>query len=193
MTSTSKLNKKFLPSSLVCICDSREQTPVDLAPLKVVRGTLPTGDYSVQGLEHKIAIERKSLQDLVMCVGRERERFDKNIQRLLGYETRAIIVESGWASVELKLYRGDVHPNAIMGSILGWISMGIPIIMAEDHRRAGQFISRILYTAARRHWLSCYGFLEQQLEQDNAKSMCPSVRRERPDGSEGLAEASEAV
>lgn len=161
-----KLKKTLEPLTITAICDSREQRPVDLFPLKVIRGTLATGDYSVAGLQHSIAIERKSLQDLIGCVGRERERFEKEIQRLLAYETRAIIVEADWCQIELKQYIGDVHPNAAIGSILGWIARGIPIIMTQNHKRSGEFISKLLFTAARRHWNSSYGFLESQISVD---------------------------
>ncbi len=47
------------PEQVVAICDSREQLPLDLAPLAVEVGTLPTGDYSVKGLVNVVAIERK--------------------------------------------------------------------------------------------------------------------------------------
>jgi hypothetical protein len=30
--------------------------------------------------------------------------------------------------------------------------MGLPVIMAGDHSRAGRYVSRILFVAARRRW-----------------------------------------
>lgn len=161
-----KIRKELRPEDVVAIRDNRENYPIDLSPLKVIQGTLPTGDFSLVGLEHKVAVERKSLQDLIMCCGRERERFEKEIQRLMAYETKAIIVEASWSQIELKSYRGDMHPSAVMGSLLGWISMGMPIIMAESNDRAGRFISRILFTAARRHWRSCLPWIEAQINSD---------------------------
>jgi DNA excision repair protein ERCC-4 len=126
-----------------------------------MRATLATGDYSVRGLEHKVALERKSLSDLVMCVGRERERFEKELQRLMAYETRAVIVEADWAHIELKQYRGLVEPNMVLGSLMGWVAQGVPLIMCGDAQRAGKFIARLLFTAARRHWASVYPFLAE--------------------------------
>ena len=60
----------ILPAELkaedvTAICDSREQLPLDLAPLKTVRGTLTTGDYSILGMENIVSLERKSLDDLL--------------------------------------------------------------------------------------------------------------------------------
>jgi hypothetical protein len=89
---------------------------------------------------------------MLACIGRERERFDREIQRLLAYPVRAVIVESGWQFFERGEWRGDVTPNQAMGSLLGWITAGVPIVMAYDHARAGRFVSRMLFTAARRRW-----------------------------------------
>ncbi len=49
------------------VIDTREQMPLVFRHLSAVRATLQTGDYSVLGLEHLFAVERKSLADLVMC------------------------------------------------------------------------------------------------------------------------------
>jgi len=138
--------------SVIAIVDTRERCPLDLAPLRVEAGTLTTGDYSVRGLEHVVAVERKGAEDMLACIGRGRERFDREIQRLLAYPVRAIIVEAGWQFFERGEWRGNVTPNAAIGSLLGWITAGVPIVMAYDHAGAGRFVSRILYTAARRRW-----------------------------------------
>ena len=72
----SPLPCKVRPEQFTAIIDSREQNPLDVSPLQAITGTLVTGDYSIQGLESVIAIERKSLDDLLGCCGRERKRFD---------------------------------------------------------------------------------------------------------------------
>lgn len=154
-----QLKKTIEPSQVTAIRDNREKADIDLAPLNVVQGTLATGDFSVVGLEHVIAVERKSLQDLIMCVGRERERFDREMQRLAAYQVRALVIETDWATIELKRYRGEIHPNAVLGSLLGWMAQGIPVVMTGTNERAGRFISRMLFTAARRRYTEALGFL----------------------------------
>lgn len=138
--------------SVVAVIDTREQLPLDLRPLQSVNGTLATGDYSVRGLENYVALERKALGDLISCVGVERERFDREVQRLLAYPVRALVVEAHWIDVEQHRWRSSVKPAAVIGSLLGWIAIGLPVIMAGDRERAGQYVSRMLYTAARRRW-----------------------------------------
>lgn len=161
------MTKKLLPmrktlqhSDIIAVIDSREQLPLSLEPLKTVRGTLVSADYSVKGLEQSVAIERKSLPDFLGCVGRERERFEKEIQRLLAYETRAIVVEATWNELEAGLWLSGTHykwrskitPGQAVGSALGWIARGVPIIMATNHERCSTFVARLLFTAARRRW-----------------------------------------
>ncbi|NQU20603.1 MAG: hypothetical protein HQ567_04920, partial [Candidatus Nealsonbacteria bacterium] len=149
---TNPIPAELRPEMITAIVDTREQTPLDLAPLQVVPGTLATGDYSVQGLEHIVAIERKSLPDLLGCIGQHRERFDREIQRLLSYPCRALVIESTWEAIEIGDWRSKITPAAALGSLLGWVAMGIPVVMAGDHERAGKYVSRLLFTAARRRW-----------------------------------------
>ena len=147
-----KLPAELPAENVVAVVDTREQLPLDLAPLRMERGTLPTGDYSIRGLEHVVAVERKSLADLLGCVGQERERFDREVQRLLAYPCRALVVESTWQEIERGDWRSKITPTAALGSLLGWIAAGLPVLMANDHERAGRYVGRILFTAARRRW-----------------------------------------
>ncbi len=99
--------------------------PLDLDPLGTEVGTLETGDYSIKGLEHVVRIERKSLEDLLGCVGRDRERFDREVQRLNAYPVRVLVVESTWQDIESGLWqRSKVTPEAVIGSLLGWQASG---------------------------------------------------------------------
>lgn len=151
--SRSLLPADLAPESVVAIIDTREQTPLELSPLRVEIDTLTTGDYSVRGLEHIIAIERKSLSDLLGCIGTERERFEREVQRLLAYPVRALVVESSWPTIEMEQWtRSRITGKQVTGSLLGWIAMGLPVVMATNHTRAGQLVSRMLYIAARRRW-----------------------------------------
>lgn len=154
-----RLPAEPLASHLVAVVDTREQRPLDLSPMQMVPGTLATGDYSVKGLEHVVSVERKSLPDLLACVGQERERFDREVQRLLAYPTRALVVEATWQDIEAGNWQSRVSAAAALGSLLGWVAMGLPIIMSGDHKRAGTYVSRILYIAARRRWREARGLI----------------------------------
>ena len=147
------------PEHVTVIIDTREQRPLDLSPLRTERATLTTGDYSIWGLEHIVSIERKSLPDLVACVGSERKRFERVIQRLLAYPVRAIVVEADWGDLEAGDWRGRVTPESVLGSVLGWIARGIPVIAARDRECAGRYVSRLLLITARHRWREGFQFL----------------------------------
>jgi DNA excision repair protein ERCC-4 len=148
-----KIPADLPPASVVPAIDTREQLPLDLPSLAPpVITTLATGDYSVIGLTNVIAIERKSLDDLLASVGAERSRFDREIQRLLAYPVRCLVIESGWQALERGEWRSKVTPQAAVGSVLGWMAAGLPVCMCYTHERAGKYVARLLYTAARRRW-----------------------------------------
>lgn len=160
------MHKKLRPEDITAIIDTREKVPWQLSPILSTMGTLTTGDYSVKGLEHMIAIERKSLPDLLMCIGKERERFEKEIQRLLAYPSRAIIVESKWeyfvsGDWPVLGIRSLVNPSSAMGSVLGWIERGIPILFGGEAQDCAVLCSRLLYIAARRRFYELKCFYDQ--------------------------------
>jgi ERCC4-type nuclease len=147
-----RLPAELTPEQLTAIIDTREQIPLDLSPLKVVTRTLTTGDYSLVGLESVIAIERKSLPDLLSCIGQSRDRFTREVYRLLAYPVRGLVVEASWPDLEQGEWRSQVTPQAVIGSLLGWMAMGLPVVMAGDHARAGRYVTRLLLITARRRW-----------------------------------------
>lgn len=82
--------------------DTREQTPwafpVDIA--EVVRGTVPQGDYAIQGDEDNFAIERKSLEDFLGTISSGWERFRRELNRMdnAGFRAKVIVVEGDFAN-----------------------------------------------------------------------------------------------
>jgi len=51
---------------MIILIDTREKLPFQFGrDLKTVRTKLEVGDYSLKGLEHAVAVERKSLDDFI--------------------------------------------------------------------------------------------------------------------------------
>lgn len=149
--------REIKPQDVVAIIDTREQSPLDVSPLQTVVEVLDTGDYSAKGLETVVRIERKSLPDLVACVGRERDRFEREVARLLAYPMRILVVEATWEQVESHSqvspqWRGQVTSSQVVGSLLGWQAAGLSVHMVGNHERAGSHVARLLFMAARRRW-----------------------------------------
>ena len=149
--------------TLTALIDTREQSPLDLLPLGTEQASLPTGDHSAKGLEHIVAIERKSLDDLLGCVGRDRERFDKEVQKLLAYPVRVLLVEATWPQIELGQWRGKITSEQAIGSLLGWQASGLSIHMVGDHQRASKHAARLLFTVAKRRYRELRTLLEAEV------------------------------
>ena len=106
------------------VVDSRERHPFGFSrwpDCEVVTGALPTGDYSLAGLEDKIALERKSLADLVGCLtGSDRTRFERELVRAKGLDYFSVIIEAGFTELTGKQYRSAMNPHAAAQSILAF-------------------------------------------------------------------------
>ncbi|MFA6221460.1 MAG: ERCC4 domain-containing protein [Desulfomonilaceae bacterium] len=82
-----------------------------------VTACLRTGDYSVSGYEDQVAIERKTIDDLVGCLGKQRDRFERELERSRGFEYFAVLVESSYFELENGLYRSRLHPRSGVESV----------------------------------------------------------------------------
>lgn len=138
-------------NDIVFLIDTREQTPWDFTifnsdSIKAMEksATLSTGDYSLQGYEDHISIERKSLDDLLGCITNGRERFEKELRRMRGYPARAVVVESAWENLELGNWRSKVNPSSVTGSCIGWMQWGIPFHFAKSSRDATIWSARFM-------------------------------------------------
>ena len=131
------------------LVDSREQKPYAFKGCDVETIALKTGDYSVKilGMNYntEIAIERKSLQDMIGSITQGRERFEKEMVRSLEIPHFYLIIEGSWDDIYSHNYISQIPPNSVINTILGWqIKYGYHIIIADNHRRAEDFTKRIL-------------------------------------------------
>jgi DNA excision repair protein ERCC-4 len=132
----------------VLIVDTREQRPYTFAG--ALTRTLHTGDYSVEGLEDSVAIERKSVSDLLGCIGGGRERFERELERLGRMPYPTLIVEASLRDVLQGNVRCALHPNAVLGSLCAWsMRYRLPIWFCGDRRTAEIATERLLLKAAK--------------------------------------------
>jgi len=114
------------------VVDSREQRPLDFTrwpDVQTETGTLNAGDYALRGLEDRFALERKSIPDLVASLTTGRERMVRELERLRGYEVKAIIVEGTLEQVARHEYRSQANPESILQTIAAWhIRFGVPVL-----------------------------------------------------------------
>ena len=106
------------------IIDSMEQKPYSFKAFRkwfvaIERRKLPAGDYSIAGLEDRVAVERNSLQDRFNCCSpyHSREAFVRACERLSKLDFAALVIEGSIT----KILRGNefsvMHPNAVFGTI----------------------------------------------------------------------------
>ena len=131
---------------LQIVVDSREQLPYSFDG--AIRKALATGDYSVLSMEDSIAIERKSLSDLLGCIGAQRERFERELKRLHSIPFRALVVEATLR--DLLTAPSQLHPNSIIGSLCSWImKYQLPILFCGNRSMAERMTMRLLVKGAK--------------------------------------------
>jgi DNA excision repair protein ERCC-4 len=132
---------------VVLVCDTREIEPFAFPPERVatVRRALPAGDYSVEGMEQRVAVERKTLDDLVRTVIRERDRFRRELALLSNYEAACVVVEAQLSDVLASRYRAGAHPRSVLGAVISiTIDYGVPVFFCGDRPYARQFTEAYL-------------------------------------------------
>ena len=94
-------------------------TPRLFIPTEV--GTLRTGDYSIQGFETRIAVERKSLSDLFGTLGAGRDRFVRELERMATMEVAAVVIEANCDVAMLHPpANSKLPPKSVFRSINAW-------------------------------------------------------------------------
>jgi DNA excision repair protein ERCC-4 len=88
--------------------------------VRTERATLRTGDYSIVGHEGQIAIERKEKGDCFHCMGSDRDRFEKQVQRLSLLPHGYVIVEADWLSVFAGHPNSQLKPKVIHRTVISW-------------------------------------------------------------------------
>ncbi len=129
------------------IVDTREQAEYTF-DCSVLRHKLDAGDYSVQGYEHRVAVERKSLADFVHTVIHDFDRFAVELDKLAGMEAASIVVEADLDAV----LRGQhaetlrtVAPAAILGvaTHIG-VRWRVPVLWCGSRQAARAFTDAFL-------------------------------------------------
>ena len=76
-----------------------------------------------------------------MCLGRERERFERELLRGRGLEFFAVVCEGSYKSIATGDYRSQLNPKAAVQSICAFTARyNIPFIFAES-RPAAEYLT----------------------------------------------------
>jgi len=121
------------------VIDTREQRPLVFpAVVKVRRGTLHTGDYSIEGYEDEFTVERKSLNDLVNTIIHERDRFERELERMRSFRFRRLLVTVPYCRVATGSYDfSRANPRSVVASVNAFeMRYGVPVTYAYGDAEA---------------------------------------------------------
>lgn len=133
------------------IIDSREQKNWDFSfyGLDSRVGKLDTADYSLEGFEDVLCIERKaSTSEIALNLGKKKKQFDAEIARMATYKYKFIICEFSVANLmefpnNAGIPRGQlskvrINPAYMLKCLNGYQSQGVEVIFAGSRDNAIQ-------------------------------------------------------
>lgn len=130
-------------NKMIIAVDTREKKPyIFNADIEIKK--LDIGDYSIIGLEDRIAIERKTTDDLINCLSWDRERFKKELVKSVALDYFALIIEDDFRKLHTGRYISKMNPKSAIESIMTFsVRYKIPVFFAGD-RVFGQIITESL-------------------------------------------------
>jgi ERCC4-type nuclease len=139
------LTRDQVAEQMIIVIDTREQLPYDF-PCRTIRAKLDSGDYSILGYETQIAVERKQVAELFTCFGRERDRFEREFQRLQHYRRALVMIEGSFEECAIvPSSRSAVPPAVVINSLLSWyVRYGVAHVFAGSRPNAEACTYRIL-------------------------------------------------
>ena len=143
-------SKNNIPAFKILI-DSRETKPWTFQGIKPnppaikVIG-LRTGDYSVEGLSDLVTVERKEVGDLFSSVGKNRDRFERELIRMAEFDYACIIIEA-----EIKQWfinppsHSKMSPKSVLRSLFAFSQRyGVHVWCGWDRESSEKFCYIIL-------------------------------------------------
>jgi ERCC4-type nuclease len=140
------------------IIDSREQKPYSFASCEyiddIIVRKLDTGDYSIDGMEDLLCIERKmTVSELAMCL--TKSRFTRELERMTNYKYRYLLCEFDYYHIDVYPENSDIPPQQrkkvkikgpFIRSKLIEITMqyGVNIILCGNHSYAEDITATIM-------------------------------------------------
>lgn len=147
-----------IPSNMIVVIDTREQLPYVFSGCRVSNHKLDAGDYSIEGWENKIAIERKSATDFYGSIinnkeNNNRDRFERELERLKDYKFKAIVIEEEEQNLLCpESYGRGINRNSIYGSIISFeIKYGLNVYYGSREYCENKMLNWFIY------WMKIYG------------------------------------
>lgn len=125
------------------LIDSSEQAPWSFDFPTNVK-SLPTGDYSLEGYESVLCIERKSLPDLVHTVIHDWQRFARQLRRMAAMDVAYIVVEAPVTALMTKQYSSEVLPVSVRGKLNKiLLQFGVHTVFLDNRTIAQEWVENL--------------------------------------------------
>lgn len=167
-TKTSELDNLH---KFTIVTDTREQTPWTFPEGQhVITSKLDAGDYSVEGYENAVAIERKTLNDYCNTVIGQKKRFDRELDKLQAYRYPLIVVEANVSDIVEQRYTCKSHPMSILGRTIAIMTYrGIPVVFWGNRQTAQWLAEKWLRKVWEREMGKIQQVKEKGKEQDSTE------------------------
>ena len=88
-----------------------------------------------------------SIDELAMCLGKQRDRFRREFERASNNDSKVWLLVEGasWEAIENHRYRSMMHPNALIGSIVAWMTRYDASLIFCKAGTSGRMIKEVLY------------------------------------------------
>lgn len=107
--------------------------------------TLSTGDYSIVGLEDRVAVERKSKADAYGSLGQGRARFRREFERLSKYDYAVVVIEDSVPGFLHRPPHSRMDPRSAIATLLAWsVRYRVPVFFAGDRAHGRALTQKLL-------------------------------------------------
>ena len=142
------MSKKRTPLRIAV--DTREQQPFRYKGS--IRKALKSGDYSIVGMEERVAIERKRVKELFSCAGKDRKRFERELVRLAAFDYAAIVIEGPLSALLEPSMFSRLKPSIVINSLLSWaVKYRIGVFFCDTRRLARAVTYHLLEKFLKHH------------------------------------------
>jgi len=107
---------------------------------------LDVGDYSIEGYEDVIMVERKTIDDLWGTLTQGRDRFMREMERAKDHKVKYLIIEGSVADVNKGIRYSKVRPEYIFANLISLeIKHGVHVIFTSKRVDIAQaYVRRLL-------------------------------------------------
>ncbi len=136
-----------IPNNMVVVVDTREQTPYLFPRCRISIRKLDAGDYSLEGYEDVLSIERKSASDFYGSITQGRDRFKRELERLRNYKFKGLVIEEEEQELLCPEMHGrKIDGNSVSGSIISFeVKYGLHVYYGSRERCENKILNWFIY------------------------------------------------